>query len=299
MRAFNYFTLKKEPRIGLEIEGKNYNFSYLWQLYKDIKGYHQLPDMMFLQVMVEMDYFSDENLNEVVNTVQEIRSLFDLTIKDNYRIDVPISRPQKIICIGRNYVAHAKEWKSQVPEKPMFFSKLQSSLLPHGGQVIIPKGIGRVDHEVELAVIIGKTASKVSEDMAMEYVSGYTIAVDVTAREMQRAAMEKGHPWTLAKGMDTFLPLGPYLIPADAVKDPHDLKIQFKINSEIRQDASTGDMVFKIPTLISYISQNITLQPGDIICTGTPEGTLPLEDGDNMEATIAGFGVLKNKVVER
>ena len=299
MRAFNYFTSKNEPRIGLEVDGKEYNFSYLWQLYKEIKGRQQLPDMMFLQVMVELDYFSDENFNEVINSVQEIRSLFDLTIKENYRIDVPISRPQKIICIGRNYVAHAKEWKSQVPEKPMFFSKLLSSLLPHGGQIVVPKGIGRVDHEVELAVIIGKTASKVSEENAMEYVSGYTIAVDVTARDVQRAAMEKGHPWTLAKGMDTFLPLGPYLVPADAVKNPHDLNIKLKVNSETRQNATTGDMVFKIPTLISYISQHITLQPGDIICTGTPEGTLPLKDGDKLEATIQGLGVLKNSVVER
>jgi 5-oxopent-3-ene-1,2,5-tricarboxylate decarboxylase / 2-hydroxyhepta-2,4-diene-1,7-dioate isomerase len=299
MRAFNYFTLKKEPRIGLDVDGKEYNFSFLWQLYKDIKGYQQLPDMMFLQVMVEMDYFSDENFNEVVKTVQEYRSMHDLTIKEKFKFDVPISRPQKIICIGKNYAAHAKEFQSTVPEEPMFFSKLQSALLPHGGQVVLPKGVGRVDHEVELAVIIGKTANRISEDSAMDYVAGYTIAVDVTARDVQRDAKEKGHPWTLAKGMDTFLPLGPYLIPADAVKDPHDLKIQLKVNSETRQKTNSGEMVFKIPKLISFISQYITLQPGDIICTGTPEGTLPLKDGDLMEATIEGFGVLKNSVVER
>lgn len=299
MKAFNYLTAKNEPRIGLEIDGKHYNFSYLWQFYKDIKGHRQLPDMMFLQVMVEMEYFSQENLEEVLNTVQKLRSINDLLIREDYRLDVPISRPQKILCIGRNYVAHAEEWQSKVPEEPMFFAKLPSALLPHTGQIVLPKGIGRVDHEVELAVVIGKTASHVSEKDAMNYVAGYTIAVDVTARDVQRAAQKKGHPWTLAKGMDTFLPLGPFLLPADAVDDPHNLKISFRVNGETRQDANTGDMVFKIPRLIQHISRHITLQPGDIICTGTPEGTLPLTAGDKTEATIEGFGVLKNTVVER
>ena len=299
MRAFNYFTERNEPRIGLQVDGKEYNFSYLWQIYKDFKGLHQIPDMIFLQVMVEMDYFSRENFEEVLNTVQSFRSLQDMIIRDKYRLDVPISRPQKIICIGKNYVAHAKEFDSQVPTEPMYFSKLQSALLPHGGKVVLPPNIGRVDHEVELAAVIGKPASKISQEKAMDYVAGYTIGVDVTARDLQKAAKEVGHPWTLAKGMDTFLPLGPYLLPADEVKDPHNLPIEFRVNSETRQKANTRDMVFKIPELIEYITRYITLQPGDIICTGTPEGVSPLKDGDKMEATIEGFGVLKNSVVER
>lgn len=299
MKAFNYFTQKSEPRIGVEINGREYNFTYLWQIYKDFKGAHQIPGLNFLQVMVEMDYFSQENFKEVMNTVQEFRSLNDLVIREDYRLDVPIPRPQKILCIGRNYIAHAKEWKSSVPKEPLFFSKLQSALLPHNGHVVLPAGIGRVDHEVELAVIMGKTASHVSEENAFEFVAGYTIAIDITARDMQGEAIKKGHPWTLSKSLDTFLPMGPYLIPADAVEDPHNLNLKLTVNGKTRQEANTSDMVFKIPRLISHISRYITLQPGDIICTGTPEGTLPIKNGDHIEATIEGMGVLRNKVVER
>ncbi len=298
MKAFAYTTAKGEPRVGVETAEGRFNFSQVWRYYIEYKNFKQAPDLPFLQLMVELDYFSDETLVEVMDTVKGFRPIKDLGLENDLILQVPISRPSKIICLGRNYAAHAKEWKSQVPDKPMFFAKLPSSLLPPLGVVEIPAGIGRVDHELELAVVMGRKARRVTEDKAMDYVAGYTIANDVTAREMQKQDIKTGRPWTLSKGLDTFCPMGPCLLPADAVPDPHNLEMELKVNGETRQKANTADMVFKIPTLISYISQCITLEPGDIICTGTPEGTLPIADGDVIEASIEGIGTLVNTVRE-
>jgi len=298
MRAFSYFTPKGEPRVGIELDNKRYNFTYIWQIFKELKNSPQTPDYYFLQIMIEMKNFSKNVIEEVFTEIKQFRSLDDLIIKENIRFDVPISRPSKIICLGRNYVAHAEEWKSKVPEKPMFFSKLPSALLPHEGQIRIPSNIGRVDHEIELAVVLGKKAQKVRESDAMNYVVGYTIANDVTARAQQGDAIKKGLPWTLSKGMDSFCPMGPYLIPADFVEDPHNLTLELTVNGVTKQKANTKDMVFKIPELISYITKQITLEVGDIICTGTPEGTLPIEPGDTIEAKIGDFGVLRNTVIQ-
>ena len=297
MRAFSYLTAKGQPRIGIEVDGKKLDFTYIWQIFKDLKNSPQTPDLYFLQIMIEMENFSDSVINEVLDELRKYRKLDDLVIKGDIRFDVPITRPSKIICLGRNYAAHAEEWKSKVPEKPMFFSKLPSCLLPTQGQIRIPEGIGRVDHEIELAVVIGKRAKYVREHRAMEYVAGYTIANDVTARAMQGDCIKNGNPWTLPKGMDTFLPMGPWLIPADAIADPHDLELELKVNGETRQKSSTADMVFKIPQLIEYITRYITLEVGDIICTGTPEGTLPIVPGDLIEASITGLGTLSNTVI--
>ncbi|MDZ7346341.1 MAG: fumarylacetoacetate hydrolase family protein [candidate division KSB1 bacterium] len=220
-----------------------------------------------------------------------------MVITGDFTYDVPIQRPPKVLCLGRNYAEHAAELQNTVPEAPFFFSKLPSALVPHEGNIRIPMGVGRVDHEVELAVVIGKTAKRISEDDAMEVVVGYSIANDVSARALQREAMIKGLAWTFCKGLDTFLPMGPYLVPADAVEDPHELEIQLTVNGQIRQKANTNRMINQIPRIISYISRYITLFPGDIICTGTPAGVGALEPGDVVEASIEGLGVLRNHVV--
>ncbi|HOX86148.1 MAG TPA: fumarylacetoacetate hydrolase family protein [bacterium] len=296
MRAFSFFTDKDEPRIGIEIQDGCYDFTTIWEFFKDFKGFRHAPSLNFLQVMVEMEYFALDTFTEVVQTVRDFRPLEDVRIRKPVRFDVPISRPQKILCLGRNYRAHAEEWGSQVPDEPIVFAKLSSSLLPHEGIVRIPDGVGRVDHEIELAVVIGKKASRIAANAAMEAVAGYTIVNDVTARDLQLSDMKKRHPWTLSKGFDTFCPLGPYLVPAAAVVDPHNLKMELQVNSESRQRANTRDMVVPIPEIIAFISRHITLLPGDIICTGTPEGTLPIQSGDLIEATIDGLGVLRNRV---
>ncbi len=204
-------------------------------------------------------------------------------------------RPSKIICLGKNYAKHAKEMRSEVPKDPIIFLKPPSSLIGPGEKIILPKMSKLVHHEVELAVIIGKRGKNVSQEDAMQYVLGYTILLDITARDLQNIAREKGLPWTICKGFDTFAPVGPRVVAADKL-DPHNLEIGLKVNGEIRQKSKTSEMIFKIPKLIEYISSIMTLEPGDIIATGTPEGVGKLEHGNVVEAWIEGIGELRVEV---
>jgi len=297
MRTFAYLSRRGEPRIGVVYDNVRYDFTRIWQIFKEIRNSPRTPDYHFLQIMIETGNFSGENLLEVIEEVKGFRGLKDLLLRGEITYDVPIQRPGKIVCLARNYRKHAEEFNNEVPGSPVVFLKSTTALLPHEGAIRLPRDVGRVDHEIELAVVIGEKATQVSEDEAMKYIAGYTIANDVTARTMQKAAMDKGEPWTLAKGMDTFLPMGPYLVPADAVGDPHNLSIELSVDDETRQKSSTSHMLFKIPTIISYVSQFITLQPGDIICTGTPEGVGPIKPGDVVQGKIEGLGVLRNRVI--
>ena len=297
MRTFAYLTGRGEPRIGVVYENVRYDFTRIWQIFKEIRNSPRTPEYHFLQIMIETGNFSRETLLEVVEEVKGFRGLEDLIIRGEIVYDVPIQRPTKIICMARNYRKHAEEFNNEVPGSPKVFLKSTASLLPHEGDIRVPRDMGRVDHEIELAVVMGKTATQVSREEAMQYVAGYTIANDVTARSMQKAAMDKGEPWTLSKGMDTFLPIGPYLVPADAIDDPHNMSIELSVNDETRQKSNTSYMLFDIPTIISYVSQYITLQPGDILCTGTPEGVGPIKAGDLVQGKIEGMGVLRNRVL--
>jgi len=298
MKAFSYLTAKGEPRIGVQSPEGLLNFTQLWRYFKELKNFPQAPDLPFLQLMVELGYFSGETFAQVIAAVGEYRSLDDLIIREPFSWQLPVQRPTKILCLGRNYRAHAAELNNTVPEAPMYFAKVPSSLLPHQGSIRIPAGVGRVDHELELALVIGKRGANIPESKAMEHVAGYTIANDVTAREMQREEQKKGKPWTLAKGMDTFCPLGPWLVPAGSVADPHNLTLELKVDGEVRQKGSTADMVYGIPELIAYISRFMTLEPGDLLLTGTPEGVGPILPGNRIEGTIAELGTLENGVVQ-
>ncbi|MBC8185423.1 fumarylacetoacetate hydrolase family protein [candidate division KSB1 bacterium] len=241
--------------------------------------------------------FSKKNINEVITTVTNLRSLDDLKLTEPIQYDVPIARPQKILCLGRNYQKHAEELKNKVPGEPIIFSKMPSSLLPHKGAIILPKGVGRVDHEIELALIISKMGKNVPESQALEYIAGYTIVNDVTARAMQKADTEKKKPWMRSKSFDTFCPIGPYVIPFDVLENPHSLDISLKVNGEIRQNANTSEFIFKIPQMISYLSKHMTLHAGDIIATGTPAGVSELHPGDVVTGEIESIGILENNVV--
>jgi len=298
MKAFSYLTTKGEPRIGVQTPEGLLNFTQLWGYFKELKNFPRAPELPFLQLMVELDYFSEETFAEVIAAVREYRSLDDLIIREPFSWQLPVQRPTKILCLGRNYRAHAAELNNTVPEAPMYFAKVPSSLLPHQGHIRIPAGVGRVDHELELALVIGKRGANIPESKAMEHVAGYTIANDITAREMQREEQKKGKPWTLAKGMDTFCPLGPWLVPAGSVADPHNLTLELKVDGEVRQKGSTADMVYGIPELIAYISRYMTLEPGDLLLTGTPEGVGPIQPGNRIEGSIDGLGTLENGVVQ-
>jgi acylpyruvate hydrolase len=198
----------------------------------------------------------------------------------------------KIVCIGQNYRAHAKEMHSQPPKEPIIFLKPTSALLGDG-ETIEAGDVGRVDHEVELALIIGRKAKNVPADQALKYVSEIAVFNDITARDMQATARKAGNPWSLAKGMDTFAPMSTP-VPLASVRDVHDLEIELRVNGQVRQRGNTSDMIFSPEQLIAYISRFMTLEPGDIIATGTPEGVSPLNDGDNVEAEIKGVGRISN-----
>ncbi|AFK22686.1 fumarylacetoacetate hydrolase family protein [Pyrococcus sp. ST04] len=205
-------------------------------------------------------------------------------------------RPTKIVALAKNYVEHAKEMNDEPPDEPIIFLKPPSALIGPGNPIILPRKSKRVDHEVELAVIIGKRARKVPAEKAFEYVLGYTILLDITARDLQDEARKKGHPWTVCKGFDTFAPVGPRVVDKREL-DPSDLEIGLKVNGKLRQIGRTSQMIFKIPELIEYISSIMTLEPGDIIATGTPPGVGPLRHGDKIEAWIEGIGKVEFDVL--
>jgi 2,4-diketo-3-deoxy-L-fuconate hydrolase len=206
-----------------------------------------------------------------------------------------IGRPSKIICVGLNYAKHARESGMDVPKEPVLFFKSTSALVGPNHPVIIPKGSLKTDWEVELAVVIGKKASYVSEEDAMEYIAGYCLHNDYSERAFQ---LERGGQWVKGKSCDSFAPMGPYLVTRDEVADPHQLHLWLDVNGKRMQDSSTSDLIFNIPHLVSYISQFMTLLPGDVISTGTPEGVglgqkpepWYLKAGDKIHLGIEGLG---------
>jgi 2-keto-4-pentenoate hydratase/2-oxohepta-3-ene-1,7-dioic acid hydratase in catechol pathway len=200
--------------------------------------------------------------------------------------------PSKVVAIGKNYADHAAEMGGDVPERPLIFLKPSTAVVGPGDDVAAPPSSERVDYEGELAVVIGRLCRDVPVERAMDVVLGYTCGNDVTARDQQRADGQ----WSRAKGYDTFCPLGPWI---ETELDPGDLRITTRLNGEVKQDARTSMIVHKIPSLIAYITSCMTLLPGDVILTGTPEGVGPMRVGDSVEVEIEGIGALANPVVGR
>ena len=213
------------------------------------------------------------------------------------RLGAPLARPSKIICIGLNYSDHAKESGMAVPVEPIIFFKSTTALTGPNDGLVIPEGSEKTDWEVELAVVIGKTARSVSEDAAMDYVAGYVLHNDYSERAWQ---LERGGQWVKGKSADTFAPLGPWLATKEEIPDPHILRLWLKVNGEMKQDGTTANLIFKIPFLVSYLSRFMTLLPGDVISTGTPAGVglgfnppQYLRVGDTVELGIDGLGIQK------
>ncbi len=197
--------------------------------------------------------------------------------------------PSKILCVGRNYVEHARELGNEVPKVPLIFMKPPSSIISNGDSILLPPQSTQVEHEAELVVVIGRRARNVTAEDAKQYIFGYTIGNDVTARDLQKTDGQ----WTRAKGFDTFCSFGPWI---DTEFDPSDAVVTCRVNGQMRQMASTRDMVFNVGTLIAYISSVMTLEPGDLIFTGTPAGVGELKDSDVVDVEIEGLGKLTNKV---
>jgi len=212
---------------------------------------------------------------------------------------LPIERPGKILCVGLNYRSHAEEQDRRPPERPMLFAKWATSLIGPGEPIVLPRISSAVDYEAELAVVIGSRVKGVSVDNALEAVRGYLCANDVSARDLQRGDKQ----YTRGKSLDTFCPVGPELVPAAEIPDPGALRIRCLVNGEVRQDGTTSDLIFSVPELIAFAAEAITLEPGDLILTGTPAGVgefrdppLYLADGDEVTVEIEGVGTLTNPV---
>ncbi len=198
--------------------------------------------------------------------------------------------PSKIICLGRNYEEHAREQNADVPQVPLIFMKPPSALIGIGEKIVLPPQSRLIEHEAELAVVVGKPGRWIGAEEAGAHIFGYTIANDVTARDLQRS----DNQWTRGKGFDTFCPLGPWI---ETEMDPYDILITCRVNENIRQMASTRDMIFSIQQIIAFVSSVMTIEPGDLILTGTPAGVGPLEPGDRVNISIENIGELENGVV--
>jgi 2,4-didehydro-3-deoxy-L-rhamnonate hydrolase len=266
---------KEKP--GVHINGVNY----------DVSGFIKDYDEMF---------FANGGLPHLAWMLSQHKDMLR-KVPDGERLGSPVARPSKIVCIGLNYAQHAKETNSPIPKEPIIFFKSTTSLIGPYDTVTIPKNSVKTDWEVELAFVIEKKASYVEEHEAMDYVAGYTLHNDVSEREFQ---LERGGTWDKGKGCDTFAPVGPWLVTKDEITDPHNLRLWLKVNDKLMQDSNTDDLVFNIPFLVSYISQFMTLLPGDIISTGTPAGVglgfnppVYLKAGDVVELGIDGLGTSK------
>jgi 2-keto-4-pentenoate hydratase/2-oxohepta-3-ene-1,7-dioic acid hydratase in catechol pathway len=226
---------------------------------------------------IEGDLFGEYRRREATTPLAEARLLAPML-------------PGKIICVGRNYVEHAREHNAEVPKMPLIFLKPPSSVIANGDAVVLPPQSQQVEHEAELVAVIGRRGRHVTAEEARSYILGYTVGNDVTARDLQRADGQ----WTRAKGFDTFCPFGPWI---DTEFEPVDAVITCRVNGQMRQMASTRDMVFNVGTLVAFISGVMTIEPGDIIFTGTPAGVGPLKAGDTVDVEIEGLGKLSNPVV--
>jgi 2-keto-4-pentenoate hydratase/2-oxohepta-3-ene-1,7-dioic acid hydratase in catechol pathway len=244
-------------------------------------------------------FFANEGLAQLAQFIKDNEGKLEQISKEE-RLGSPIARPSKIVCIGLNYVDHARETNANIPAEPIIFMKSTTAMVGPNDDIIIPRNAVKTDWEVELAVVIGKKASYVEEADALDYVAGYALHNDVSEREFQ---IERGGTWDKGKGCDTFAPIGPFLATPDEVGDVDNLRLWLTVNGETMQDGNTKDFIFNVPNVVSYVSQFMTLLPGDVISTGTPAGVglgfkppIYLKPGDVVELGIDNLGVSKQQV---
>ena len=240
--------------------------------------------------MIDLITRYDDEKSDIQKTVEQVEVSYKL---NDIKIKAPILNPSKMIFIGLNYLEHARESKMSIPEKPILFSKFNNSIIGHAEDVIINRETSQCDYEAELAFIVGKKAKNIPESEAMNYIAGYTACNDISARDLQ---FNEGGQWFRGKAIDTFAPLGPVIVTTDELTDPHNLAISSRVNGDIRQNSNTNELIFNVPFLLAFLSRTITLEPGDIVCTGTPSGVvfgtatpLWLKPGDVCEIEIEGI----------
>ncbi len=275
------FGEKGKEKPGIHLNGKNY----------DVSGFIQDYDEKFFEHggLLHLEWMIAKHDNMLQ------------PLPDGVRLGCPVANPSKILCIGLNYAKHAKETNAPIPAEPILFMKSTTAITGPNDQIIIPRDSVKTDWEVELAFVIGKKTSYVTEEEAMDYVAGYCLHNDVSERAFQ---LERGGTWDKGKGCDTFAPLGPWLVTKDEIADPHNLRLWLSVNGQMMQDGNTDDLIFGIPKLVSYLSNFMTLLPGDIISTGTPAGVglgfnppVYLKPGDIVKLGIEGLGESQQTVI--
>lgn len=300
---FAYLKGQKDgtPTLALRHEGDGTYIEVpaaLWA-FRDVMGRDIVPlplPMTPLEAAQQSDRLR-EVLPAAVEMLRQEGELHRYVFPADTPLLAPIPRPNRILAIGRNYAEHAKESGAAVHEEPIVFLKASTSVIGPDAPIEIPDWIGQVDYEAELLVVLGTGGRYIAEADAMNHVAAYSVFNDVTARTQQRADQGRKHPWFRSKSVDTFGPLGPYLVTADAVPDPHNLRVTLSVNGDIKQNDTTASMVYRIPTLIAFLSKWFLLEAGDVIATGTPSGIGPLIPGDTVVAAVEGVGSLRNPVI--
>ena len=283
------------PRIGIESGRGILDFSRAYQLYLS----SQEMETSILSLL-EKGLFKETFFKKVLRFVSRKKLKTKLVLKKRTcRLLAPVARPPKIIALGRNYAAHAAESGYPPPDEPIIFPKASTAVIGPGEVVDYPRYVRRLDPEVELAVVMGRRGKDIPRRRALSFVAGYTILNDVTARKMQLEDLAQSNPWYRSKSLDTFCPLGPCIVTPEEIGSRIELALELRVNGRIRQKDNTRSLIFKVPALIEYISGFMSLEPGDIISTGTPAGIGPVYPGDVMEARIERIGCLKNPVGER
>jgi len=279
MKLIRYGEPNRE-KIGVQLEGKYYDVSALGGDYNE-------------------QFFEENGLARLEEFVKANETTL-VEIPTGTRLGSPIARPSKIVCIGLNYKDHAEETNAKIPSEPIIFMKSTTSLVGPNDAIVIPRGSTKTDWEVEFGIVIGKRASYVGEASALDYVAGYVLHNDVSEREYQ---LERGGTWDKGKGCDTFAPIGPFLATQDEIDDINNIRLWLRVNGKKVQDGNTKNLIFKVPFIVSYISQFMTLLPGDVISTGTPAGVglgfnppVYLKPGDVVELGADGLGTSKQIV---
>ena len=287
-----------QPTVALEHEGIWYDYRRLqFALIEGITGV-ELGDIQQDMEADVLDALGDEGEMGLARTLDFARTdgrLEDFIIPGPSDFLLPFV-PGKIVAVGRNYAAHAKELGNAVPEEPLFFCKSPTACVGSDDPIEIKAWYGRVDFEGELAVVIGAPLKDATEEEAQNAIAGYTLINDVSARDIQNADKERGHPWFRSKNFDTFCPVGPVIALPSALPWPLHVTLETRVNGELRQHGETSNFLFTVPALLAYISKYMTLEPGDLVATGTPEGVGPVADGDLVEISVSEIGVLRNRV---
>ncbi len=301
MRLVTYSRLGV-PSIGIELEDGILDIPEAASRFGRM---HHIHGKLFPSTMIDLLRWSAgiDVVRQILDTyseseLEERPLLYNF---DSIRLLAPIERPGKIVALGLNYRDHIEETGREVPKFPVMFAKFPSAVIGPDEPIIIPKVSKKIDWEIELGVVIGRSCKEVSEEKALDYVAGYTVLNDVTARDIQK---HDGGQWVRGKSIDTFCPIGPCIVTADELGDGSGLKMQTKVNGIVKQDSNTSNLLFDVPQIVSYLSQSFTLEPGDIIATGTPSGVgfardppEYLKPKDIVEMSIEDIGTLRNPVV--